>query len=520
MPGSKDSVPIRERYNWLSEARKDRHKSHWQDVAESLKIAEARDAASHKYFDALLINNRIHARALFLDLYTAINKPPIPDTITVDVALLLDATGSMGPYSKPTVSTINCLMNGNNTVIDKLKLQFPDTEVKLRFGVLAYRDIDDGSAQFFESVWDTGSHLTTSSNIDLAFVENAMAQPSGGADPAEDHLGALHRALSWNGPDDWSSQIKLVVVFTDAPAHGYVPTADANTPGIDGYALAHPEGLTPASLAGDLIEKEAGLVFCSFNPYATSPFEEKLAMEYLNHKHNSEGREVKSISMIPRSSTTEQRQVVVDHPRHIVFILDESGSMECSWPGVVAAFHDFVDCRLQNQNELDLVSVVQFGSRARVTMVRKIISAARRNLDQSGGGTCFAPAALEGSQLVESTPASHKPTVVFMSDGGTNDAAPAASTFAALNQKVQQKYGDDLDLYVIAFGHGADTAQLQQISRSSPKGRVRLCSDTVQLTNIFVNIAAGQEVATALKEEIGKEISDAVSDTLCLGYLS
>ena len=208
-------------------------------------------------------------------------------------------------------------------------------------------------------------------------------------------------------------------------------------------------------------------------------------------------------------------------PSHIVFILDESGSMSGSWAGVVKAFHEHIAQRRRNQNESDLVSVVQFDGDARVTIQNEPIGAvASRDLSQRGGGTQFAPAAQVGSQLVASTPMSHRPTVVLMSDGAACDSVVVASTLSSLNHQVMQKHGDDLDLHVIAFGHGADTQQLQHISQASPKGRVHLSSDTVQLNNIFVNIAGGQQLATVLQEEIGKEISEAVSDTLCLGYLS
>lgn len=108
-----------------------------------------------------------------------------------------------------------------------------------------------------------------------------------------------------------------------------------------------------------------------------------------------------------------------------------------------------------------------------------------------------------------------------MSDGGTNDADQAAATFANLNQHNRQTRNEDLELHVIAFGRGADTRQLQAISRASPMGRVHMSSDTVGLSRIFCEIATGgEEVATALQTEIGKEISEAVSDTLSMEFLS
>lgn len=523
-PGAKDNVPFNSRYDWLCDSRAKRNEKHWEEVDDNLKIAAARDSATHEYFDALLAGSQDEATRLFQNLYATINKPPIPEKISVDVALLLDVTGSMAPYCKPTLSTIECLISGNNSILANLKTQFPDTEVKLRLGVLGYRDIDDGNNQFCEGVWNGREHFTESPQDALTFAKQVLLQSSGGHDLAEDHLGAITRSLAWSGPADWSSPIKMVLIFTDAPAHGCVPATSSGAPNVDAYSLRHPSGLTATLVAGNLASKGVSLIFCSYNPYATALTEEKLAKEYLDHPHNSEGREIKAISMIPRSASLANtgQSMLGDVPMHIVFVLDESGSMNHSWAGVVTAFHDYVARRRQNQNELDIVSVVQFDSSARVTVDREPIHAVvSRGLDYQGGGTQFGPAAVESTQLAASTPMSHTPTVVFMSDGGANDALTAASSFTALNRQVIQKHGSDLDLHIIAFGSGADTQQLQQISKASPKGRVYLSSDTVQLTNIFVSIAGGgQQVATVLQEEIGKEISEAVSDTLCLGYLS
>ena len=520
--GEKEKVRRDARYEWLYSAREKRLDTHWAEIEESLRKAQKRNSATHELFDALLAGTAENATRLFQDLYLTINKPPIPDAMSVDMALLIDTTGSMAPYCEPTVSTIECLVHGNNSILTKLKSQFPETEIKLRLGVLCYRDIDDGSAQFSESHWN-GSHFTESSADALAFVKKELSRASGGHDLAEDHLGAINRCLSWSGASDWSSSIKMAILFTDAPAHGFVPSASASLPNADRHAVRHPNGLNPVLVAGDLLSKGVNLLLCSYNNIATEAYEEALAGAYLQHSVNSEGREIKTLSMVPRSAACVSTgvQLIGDIPRHIVFVLDESGSMQYEWSGVVTAFHKYLTQRRQNQNESDVVSVVQFDDTARVTILREQIGAvAARDLDYSGMGTRFAPAALEGSRLAASTPSSHKPTVVFMSDGGSGDAAQAASTFSALNQQVKQKHGCDLDLHVIAFGGGADTQQLQQIAHSSPKGRVHLSSDSVQLSNIFVSIAGGQQVATVLQEEIGREISDAVSDTLSLGYLS
>ena len=76
-----------------------------------------------------------------------------------------------------------------------------------------------------------------------------------------------------------------------------------------------------------------------------------------------------------------------------------------------------------------------------------------------------------------------------------------------------------MELHVIAFGAGVNTAQLTQIAGASHKGKVHSSADTAELSNIFVDIAGGQDVASLLEAEIGKRISEAVTDRLSLEYL-
>jgi hypothetical protein len=186
---------------------------------------------------------------------------------------------------------------------------------------------------------------------------------------------------------------------------------------------------------------------------------------------------------------------------------------------VIAAYTQYLHRRKQNQNDSDLVSVVQFDDYARATVSLQHLGLAPTDLSYRGGGTRFHPAAVMASQLAAQTPASHSPVVVFMSDGGTYDAAAAANVFATLNHGVRQRCNNDLELHVIGFGGGADTQQLQQIASASPNGKLYTSADTAELSSIFVNIAGGQDVGIILTAEVGKRISEAVADRLAVEYL-
>jgi len=259
---------------------------------------------------------------------------------------------------------------------------------------------------------------------------------------------------------------------------------------------------------------------CSFNPAATARTEKELSQHYLNHPANTEQRDITAIALVP-----EQQQLASEvelsggHGQHIIFVLDDSGSMQWEWAGVVVAYNQYLSRRRQNQSESDLVSVVQFDNNSRVTVNMQPIAQAPSGLSPHFGGTSFAPAARDACSLARGTPSSHAPVVVFMSDGGTSDSAAAAGTFSTLNREIRATSGIDLELHVIAFGAGASTTQLAQIAGSSRNGKVHTSADTAELSDIFTDIAGGQDVAGLLEAEIGKRISDAVTDKLSLEYL-
>eukprot|EP00977_Amphora_coffeiformis_P020936 scaffold8649_cov185-Amphora_coffeaeformis.AAC.7 len=526
---SADSIPKRELYKWLDDVREKQRKKHVATVEKNLADATKADKDTHRYFDALLASRPNEASKRFLDLYKAFKKKQMPSSMDIQIAFVVDATGSMVPFSRSAAATMGSILNGPNSIAQKLCTQFPDIEFEIQIASLAYRDIDDDpSRRFVESSCTTGSHFTENRQHAIQQIAAALASPSGGGDIAEDHIGAIHRCSNWQLKDDWTSQIKFMMLLTDAPGHGMISQAFANHRNADNYAIRHPQGLTTASVLGNLIKREIDLFFCSFNPAATHETEKQFASQYLSHPENADKRELTTIKMVDQSSQASSALIPsgsvsggpgMGYGKHIVFVLDESGSMQYDWSGVVAAYNQYMQRRLQNQCDSDLVSVVQFNGSARITLNKMALFSAPADLQFRGGGTSFYPAAILASPLVSSTPSSHTPVVVFMSDGASNDASQAAQVFAQLNSSVHISTGHDLELHVIAFGGGADTAQLRLIAQSSPQGRVYASANTADLSNIFVNIAGGQDVAQVLQAEVAKRISEAVADRLAIEYL-
>mmetsp|Transcript_1454 Transcript_1454/g.3035 ORF Transcript_1454/g.3035 Transcript_1454/m.3035 type:complete len:1153 (-) Transcript_1454:103-3561(-) len=515
--GEKDKHAKNDLYNWLCTVRKQYHDKRCQQTEKSLIKATEKDKKTHEYFDALLFKKQ-NAKLLFREVYLSAKKAPIPSIMPLDLAFIIDLTGSMGPYMQAAVGLINGLVTGENSIVRKLQSQLPEISFKIRLATLGFRDIDDNN-QFQESTWQGSNHFTENTQDAIKYINTVARDPSGGGDLAEDILGAIDHCANWSSPNDWSSSIKFMMLLTDAPAHGMVPTQFTGQKNIDSYDVRHPKGLSSMNVIDNLIAKDINLVMCSFNPVATSRTEEELSDLYQNHPDNTGDQKITIIPIV-NQQVKNGGSMSGEHGRHIIFTLDESGSMQHNWSGVVAAYNKYLCTRRQNQNETDLVSVVQFSSGSRVTVNKVNISKAPNQLNFGDGGTCFTPAAQQASELARATPTSHMPVIIFMSDGASSDGASgAAHTFSILNQEINHNWKSHLDLHVIAFGSSANKLQLSEMARASGNGQVLSSAGTVDLSNIFVDIAASQNVAEIFETEICKRISDAVSDKLSLEYL-
>ena len=79
------------------------------------------------------------------------------------------------------------------------------------------------------------------------------ASTSGGSDLAEDHHDTIQRCVKWDCTNDWEGTIKVLLVLTDAPAHGYAPSGTP-TQNIVTYDVHHPLGLTMNFVVEELLE--------------------------------------------------------------------------------------------------------------------------------------------------------------------------------------------------------------------------------------------------------------------------
>jgi len=179
---------------------------------------------------------------------------------------------------------------------------------------------------------------------------------------------------------------------------------------------------------------------------------------------------------------------------HVVFCLDESSSMQGqSWTDLKVAFGKFLETRIaQEGNAQDVVSVVTFGSTARIVFsMSSLEDARRRSIGFHSGGTAFKPALDCAKQLfTEGAGKSLTPVLIFMSDGANDDGDCTG------NMKDLHTNFNDLQCHTIFFGSGG-SSHLQRMAAAVPNGAYHLSVNGVQLSKAFNAIALGAEYTAA-----------------------
>jgi Mg-chelatase subunit ChlD len=342
---------------------------------------------------------------------------------------------------------------------------------------------------------------------------------SGGGDTAEDIAGALKVA---SNTLQWQGAARFLLLITDAPTHGTAFSAGYS----DTYHNQEQRSRDDFAQAfSTLIANDVCVMHCTCDAAATAKTHEgmKAAADTARNalvqtdgdtatvQHNT-SRYLTSVNMC---SMTGQH-TAASRSSHIVFVLDESGSMEGRpWTELGNAYAQFLNRRDTDQGCGDIVSVIQFTGGTRVTVERQPLVTAPRQLVQRSGGTQFAPA-LTAAEAVLCDP--HVPhgmhsVLVFMSDGQANDSAQAAATITALRQRRIPA----LKTEVIAFGR-SNMQCLQQLATAGGC-TVRTALDGAALARQFVAIASGMSAGAELFREIGARISEHVADKLVQDHL-
>lgn len=140
---------------------------------------------------------------------------------TLDVAFVMDASGSMGRY-------IDAASSKTIQIASWITSEFP--EIKSRFAFVAYRDHSNGRERIESKDFCTAEQVSSFASR-VKSIRNT--------DTPEDVLGGLEAALNL----DWQAATRLIVWIGDSPCHGSVYHTDE-----DDYPHGCPRGLTPESI--------------------------------------------------------------------------------------------------------------------------------------------------------------------------------------------------------------------------------------------------------------------------------
>ncbi|KAA0145569.1 hypothetical protein FNF31_08020 [Cafeteria roenbergensis] len=436
----------------------------------------------------------------------------------VDVAFVLDVTGSMEPWLEAVKEQLKAIMRD---IRPKFAKKWPDVPILLRFAVLPYRDTGDAEVPPFDFVplpaLPAGDPEAVKAAMDaycadaetkvLAYVRGLRA--TGGGDQAEDVLGALERTatrLSWEG------RVRLAVVLADAPCHG------ANFHAADITDSRPDEAAATAAAKKALRALDASSVdtmFCHVKRDATRLMEERLRAicASLTRPDGSQidpsRRLLKPLDLFRPGEGGEVRQAM-----HLVFVLDESGSMSGSpWAALMAAYKSFLDVRgaaNQGRSE-DKVSVVLFNSDARTPAKCVPIAEVDKSFSMRGHGTNFGPALDAAKAALDATPAGYSPLLLFMSDGcGSGGEAQMASIYTTHARQ-------GLQVHSIAFG-SADQGKLRLLAETG-HGTFHVAPDPTSLQATFTRIAAAAGAADGLIAQFAQYVTDNLTDKLVMEYM-
>ena len=120
-------------------------------------------------------------------------------TITIDLAFVMDITGSMSTY-------LNFARDRVLQIIEKLT---KETSASVNLGFIGYRDYHDSNDEYL-----IYPELTKDSEKVKQFISKAQAK---GGNDCEDMGGGLTAALNYK----WKSNTRFVMLIADAPCHGF-----------------------------------------------------------------------------------------------------------------------------------------------------------------------------------------------------------------------------------------------------------------------------------------------------------
>eukprot|EP00775_Hariotina_reticulata_P003371 gene3371-3646_t len=411
-----------------------------------------------------------------------------PDDMSVDVCFCLDVTGSMSGWIEACKAQVQAIASG---LLPKIQKRCPDIAIRVRWGLVAYRD--EGDAQQLQEL-----PFTEDNNELVSMVKQLRAQ--GGGDEPEDMMAALSTVAQM----DWKAKARFLVLIADSPAHG----RDCNDDPKDAYPSGSPRpNCDLPTVMKQLCKQQVDVMLM---PVKALKLDKTAAAM---RRHYACPAEDRKLSVEPLFDGSKQPA----HAFHFVFCLDSSGSMSGQpWQDVNLAYRQLLQRRSSDQCAGDYVSVVTFDTSPLLQIKMQPLVSAPTSFSGGFGGTYFAPALQACDGLIRSTPAGLTPILVFMSDGcdGRGGAVQAV-------QQLHRAYaGMNLQVHTIAFGmsHGSGNTLLRDMA-SAAGGQFHQAAGGMQLSQVFVQIAAECTAVDGLVKRFSEILSEMISVKVMMDYL-
>ena len=168
----------------------------------------------------ILTNKKLEVDITRLKKFVQEKEKEKNDAISLDLAFIMDATGSMGEYLEFAKKQII-------SVIDSIT---KDSSAMVKLGFVGYKDYLEGEHKYI-----IFPKLTNKIEEVKNFIKSAKVE--GGGDECEDMVGGLNSALNY----DWESSSRFAMLIADAPCHGVqyhgMPDLDSHPDGDPKYKI-------------------------------------------------------------------------------------------------------------------------------------------------------------------------------------------------------------------------------------------------------------------------------------------
>ena len=163
------------------------------------EISKIKDNIEKGTLDIIKENEKIIVDFSKLKKHINEENEKMNQTITIDLAFVMDITGSMSTY-------LNFARDRVLQIIEKLT---KETSASVNLGFIGYRDYHDSNDEYL-----IYPELTKDSEKVKQFISKAKAK---GGNDCEDMGGGLTSALNYK----WKSNTRFVMLIADAPCHGF-----------------------------------------------------------------------------------------------------------------------------------------------------------------------------------------------------------------------------------------------------------------------------------------------------------